>query len=502
MINNFIKSFQAERCLYIFIFLHVFFWTLIPAWVRYTLPMDAMEGTIWGHQLVLGYDKNPFLNGWLTRFALFLGGGSVWVIYLFSQLSVAACFWATWKISKKILPPIYALISVLLLESMQYYHLHAIDFNDNTLELGLWAFTILFFYEATLKNKLSDWLLTGFFAGLGMMAKYYTAMLLIPMVLFLISQSAARQSFKSGKMYLGLLVFLVVILPHTIWLFFHDFITIHYAVSRVSSPPTLLNHLQFPLQFAWQQFEVLLPALLLFSILLLGKKPVLTKLTPLQKFDKTFLFLMGMGPFLLTISLSAIFGMKLRAGWGQPLLSLWGIILIAWITPRLTRERFIFFIALLITLAAVMMSVYSFALIRAKEPSSANFPGEIIAYELTKQWEQRYHTSLAYVAGPRWLAGNIAFYSKDQPTVYIDWNKKVSSWIDENKLKESGAIFVWDPTEAVQPAEKEIRARFAALGPIEIMHFSWMRNKTMEPIEFNVAFLPPQQRHAHLLYFQ
>lgn len=493
MINDFAKSFQAERWLYIFIFLHVFFWTLTPSWVRYTLPMDAMEGATWGHQLVLGYDKNPFLNGWLTRFALFLGGGSVWVIYLFSQLSVAACFWAIWNFGKKLLPPIYALIAVMLLESMQYYNLHAIDFNDNTLELGLWALTILFFYQATIKNKLSDWLLTGFFAGFGLMAKYYTAMLLIPMVFFLIVNKTARQRFKSIHLYLALFIFIIIILPHTLWLFSHDFITIQYALKRVSSPPTLFNHLEFPLQFAWQQIEVLLPALLLFSILLLGKKPILIKRPPLATFDKTFLLFMGLGPFFLTVLLSAIFGMKLRAGWGQPLLSLWGIILVLWITPRLTRERFISFLIFLIVLTTVMIGVYSSALIRAKQPSSANFPGEVIARHLTEQWQQRYHQPLAYVAGPRWVTGNIAFYSKDQPTVYIDWDNKVSSWIDENKVREKGAIFVWDPTEAIQASEQDIRSRFKTLGPTEIMHFSWMRNQTMEPVEISVAFLPPEK---------
>jgi hypothetical protein len=244
--------------------------------------------------------------------------------------------------------------------------------------------------------------------------------------------------------------------------------------------------------FTWQQFEVMIPALLLFSILLLGKKPILTKLNPLASFDKAFLFLVGMGPFILTILLSAIFGMKLRAGWGQPLLSLWGIILLTWITPRITCERFVSFIALLFTLSAVMISVYCVALIRAKAPSSANFPGKIIASQLTQEWEQRYHRPLAYVAGPRWAAGNIAFYSKDQPTVYIDWDKRVSSWIDEKQLKKQGAIFVWDPTEAQQASPAEIRARFSKLGPVEIRHYSWMRNNTMAPVELTVAFLPPE----------
>ncbi|HSW94117.1 MAG TPA: glycosyltransferase family 39 protein [Gammaproteobacteria bacterium] len=492
MINNFTRSFPAERWLSLFIFLHIVLWTLTPAIVRYTLPMDAMEGTIWGHQLVLGYDKNPFLNAWLTRLAIYLGNGSSWMIYLFSQLSVAICFWATFQLGKKYLPPLYALIAVLLLESMQYYNLHAIDFNDNTLELGLWALTILYFYQATRENKLSDWLLTGLFAGLGMMAKYYTAMLLIPMAIFLLIHPIARERFKSSHLYFGLLIFVIIILPHTLWLFSHDFITVDYAVERISSPPTLLNHVEFPLQFTWQQLEVLLPALLVFSILLLGKKPVLEKREPLSTFDKTFLLFMGFGPLLMTVLLSALFGMRLRAGWGQPLLSLSGIMLMTWLTPRLTRERFYSFIAFLLVLSFVMISMYSAALIRGKEPSSANFPGEMIAHDLTQQWQQHYHKPLLYVAGPRWMAGNIAFYSSDQPTVYIDWNPKVSSWIDENKVRQEGAIFVWDPTEEYQTAEKDIRVRFKNLGPTEIMHFSWMRNKTLEPVEVRVAFLPPE----------
>ena len=46
------------------------------------------------------------------------------------------------------LPKSYALIALLLLEGIQYFNFHAIDFNDNTLELGLWGLTIYFFYQA------------------------------------------------------------------------------------------------------------------------------------------------------------------------------------------------------------------------------------------------------------------------------------------------------------------------------------------------------------------
>src|SRR5438876_370398 len=131
-----LKYIRPSYWLYGFILLHITIWTLAPALVRYTLPLDAMEGTPWGKQFEWGYDKNPFMNGWLTELAFYWGGPAL--IYLFSQLSIAAAFFAIWQLGKKMMPPLYALLAIFFLECIHYYNLHAIDFNDNTLEVGLW----------------------------------------------------------------------------------------------------------------------------------------------------------------------------------------------------------------------------------------------------------------------------------------------------------------------------------------------------------------------------
>ncbi len=493
MVTDVTTNKSLNRWFYFFVFIHVLTWTLVPFLVRYTLPMDAMEGTIWGQQFQWGYDKNPFLNGWLTALAVNLGGQSGWVVYLFSQLSVAICFWAVWQLGKKILPPLYALLAVLLLEGVQYYNLHAIDFNDNTLELGLWALTALFFYQALKSQSWRDWLLTGIFAGLGMMTKYYTIMLLIPMMLWLCISADNRKNFLKPPLYLGLAIFLLIILPHTVWLFFHDFVTINYAMDRVSSAPTWFNHFNYSSLFAWQQFEAFVPSILFTLFLFVGRQPLQqTPRIAINSFDKEFLFYVGLGPFLLTVLLSALTGIKLRAGWGEPLLSLWGIILIAWLQPRVTMQKFYRFVVLFFSLYTLMVVSYASALIKAEEPSSANFPGENIANLLTQEWHEKYHTPLPYVAGSRWLAGNIAFYSLDNPSVYINWDKKLSPWIDEESMKNKGAIFVWDISEENETQKPEILARFAHLGEMQIMYFSWMRNKEMKPVKIGVAFLPPQ----------
>jgi 4-amino-4-deoxy-L-arabinose transferase-like glycosyltransferase len=329
---------HLDRWLYLFISVHVIAWTLAPYLMRYTLPMDAMEGTIWAQHLQWGYDKNPFVNGWLTSLALNFSEQAEWGIYLFSQLSVAVCFWSVWELAKKILPPTSALMAVLILEGAQYYNFHAIDFDDNTVELSLWALTSLFLYNAVQKQQWRDWLLTGVFAALGMMTKYYTIMLCVPIGFFLVVNAYARRSFSNPAFYAGVALFLSVVTPHVVWLFNHDFVTVRYALERVTSN-SILPHVNYPAVFAWEQFAVFLPSLVLTALLMTGRRPMLAShRIAMTSFNRQFLFFLGVAPYLLTVILAALMGMKLRAGWGEPLLSLWGIILMASLQPDMSYK--------------------------------------------------------------------------------------------------------------------------------------------------------------------
>lgn len=495
--NQGLHSIHAGRWLTVFLVLHLLAWTLTPALVRYNLPLDAIEGTIWGHQLEWGYDKNPFMNGWLTALAIYLDGQSGWMVYLFSQLSVIICLWTVWQLAKNMLPPLYALVSVLILEGVQYYNFHAIDFNDNTLELGLWGLTIYFFYKALRSPSAWVWMLTGLFAGLGMMAKYYTAALLAAMALFLFLHQDNRKQLATLSPYLGLMVMLAVMMPHTIWLFFHDFITITYVFQRGSSEPHWTNHFFFPAQFVWQQLQAFSPALILTGCLLLGKKPALShERHSLTRFNKLFLLYVGMGPFLLTVLLSFCMGTKLRAGWGMPLLSLWGIMLIALVQPRLSKTKVLNFLVGIVVLLTTLITGYAVSLIHSSRTSSANFPGEDIANVITREWRDRYHTKLEYVAGSRWVGGNIGFYSTDHPAVFIEWDKTRAPWIDLADLQKKGGVFVWSITgkETVPP---DIQQRFPQLQPAKIMEFAWQRNtRAFPPVKIGVAILPPSRKIA------
>lgn len=474
----------------LFMLTHLICWTLAPVLVRYNLPLDSIEGTLWGHQLELGYDKNPFMNGWLTALAVFVGGASGWMIYLFSQLSVAICFWCVWRIGKNMLTPVYALVALMILEGVQYYTFHAIDFNDNTLELALWALTSYFFYFALRTPTYRNWIFTGVFAALGLMAKYYTATLIMAMALLLLCRADNRKQLATLPPYVGLCVFIAIILPHIIWLFFHDFITVTYVFQRAASAPSWTNHFFFPAQFAWQQGQAFLPALILFAFLLIGRKPLLaTTRTLLSSSDKAFIFFVGFGPFLLTVILSLCLGTKLRAGWGMPLLSFWGIALVALIQPNVTRAKLLRFIAAVFATMALLVGVYCYSLVYSPTTSSANFPGREIAQTITDEWHKTYHTKLNYVAGSRWIGGNIGFYSADHPAVFIEWDARKAPWVDLEAMKKQGAVFVWDVSEG-ETLPDEVKTRFN-LQPERLLTFSWYRNKDLPPVRIGVAILKP-----------
>lgn len=494
MKNHSSISFPAERWVYLFIATHLICWTVVPAFIRYNLPLDSIEGTIWGHQLEWGYDKNPFLNGWLTALATYLGGASGWMIYLFSQLSVAACFWSVWQLGKRILPATYPLVSVMLLEGLQYFNFHSIDFNDNTLELGLWGLTIYFFYRALRTPNTWYWLLTGACAGLGMMAKYYTAALLTALAIFLFWHNESRKQLCTIKPYLGLLVFLAITLPHTVWLFFHDFITVTYVFDRASSEPHWTNHFYFPAQYIWQQLQVFAPSLAMFGLLLIGKRPTLARPKfNLDHFDRAFICCAAFGPLLLTTLLSLLLGIKLRAGWGMPLLSFWGIALLAAVQPSVSVVKLHRFVAGIFVLMAVLLSGYVLSLVDSPDESSANFPGQEVAREITQRWHDKYHKPLTYVAGSRWVGGNIGFYSADHPAVFIEWDPRKAPWVDSKKMQNEGAIFVWSITDH-ESMPAEIAAQYPQLEKTMVLDFEWQRNRHhLSPIKIGIAILPPMK---------
>ena len=64
------------------------------------------------------------------------------------------------------------------------------------------------------------------------------------------------------KYLISIEVFFILLVPHLVWLFNNDFITIKYAFSRAGvEEVNYINHLKFPIIFLMKQILILLPVL-------------------------------------------------------------------------------------------------------------------------------------------------------------------------------------------------------------------------------------------------
>ena len=67
-------------------------WTGVPALVSHSLPLDVIEGYLWGREWVIATYKHPALPSWVLEISRIVTGRIGWPAYLVSQLFICATF--------------------------------------------------------------------------------------------------------------------------------------------------------------------------------------------------------------------------------------------------------------------------------------------------------------------------------------------------------------------------------------------------------------------------
>ena len=174
-------------------------------------------------------------------------------------------------------------------------------------------------------------------SGLRLWAKYFVAMLAVPLVLFMLLDPQARRHFATPGPYLAIVVALVVAAPHLIWLLQNDFLPFRYAEARAVPARGLLDHVWHPLQFVIGQFAFMLPALAIAAPLFVPRADRAP--AAVDAYDRRIVTLLAFGPAATVVALSLVTGRGTIAMWGYPLwqfLGLW----IVMMAPAIVRARF------------------------------------------------------------------------------------------------------------------------------------------------------------------
>tara|TARA_Y100001970_G_scaffold263483_1_gene348980 strand:+ start:3974 stop:5299 length:1326 start_codon:yes stop_codon:yes gene_type:complete len=410
-----INNKNVTNVFYIFVIAHLIFWTLIPSLTNHNLPLDTIEALAWGSNLDWGFNKHPPMSAFFVEIFFRIFGSQDWSYYLLSQIFVIISFYYVFKLSKELLKnDLLALVSVLLIEGIYFYNFTTPEFNVNICQLPFWSLTIYYSWKIyNGKNiKFSDCFFVGLFAAFGFLSKYLFVYLLLSIdILFFYLIFIKKERKFDFKYLITIEIFLILLIPHLIWLNNNDFISITYGLARAGlEQSSIIDHLKFPLIFILKQIGILTPFLIMIWLLIKKFK---------FKFnlkDKKLLFLLAINilPFLLIFLTSLITGSKIRTMWMTPFYLFVGTLLVYLFQSQINLKKLKPFMVVFILFFLLSPSLYAYVSLSNKDKRT-DYPGKEIAIKTQYAWDQQFDSSINVVLGNEWNAGNLSYHLKSRP---------------------------------------------------------------------------------------
>ena len=406
---------NINNIFFIFVLSHLIIWTLVPSLTNKNLPLDVIEALAWGSNLDWGFSKHPPGSAFFPEVFFQIFSANDWAFYLLSSLFVVIAFYYVFKFAYEILGDIkLSLISVLLLESIFFYNFTTPEFNVNVCQLPFWSLVIYYSWKIYITKKINfiDCFLVGLFAAVGFLSKYLFIYLLVSIGLLFFYLIFFKKNKKFDFKYLITLeIFIVLLLPHLIWLYNNDFVTIIYGLKRAGLEGSgILDHFKFPVLFLFKQIGILIP--FLFLILLLIKK-IKFKINFKDK-KLIFLIFINILPIILMLLTSIITGSKIRTMWMTPFYLFFGVFFVYLLKSQINLKKINSFIYGFLFFFFLSPVLYSYVSI-SQNDQRTDYPGREIASKVQNIWDQDFDEEIEFVIGNEWEAGNLSYHLKSRP---------------------------------------------------------------------------------------
>jgi len=485
--------------------LHMLAWTIVPSLLNQNLPLDLIEELTWGREWQWGYDKHPPLSAWMMEGVAWLTGGADWGQYFLAQVCVVLSFVAAWFLAREFVDADRALLAVLLLEGIYFYNFTTPELNANVALHPFWSLTLLMFWRGYRYNRLIDWGLCGCFAAAAFLSKYFAAILFLPLVVFLLLDRRGRTCIKSKGFYFGAVLFLLLLVPHLVWVVNNGFTTLQYGLTRAGVGDTIaiINHVKNPLKFLLNVAFVSLPMLGLFYAI--GRPDWRWKKR--QSSEDLFLWLVLLGPLVTVLVLSLLTGMRLRSMWAYPLFFPVGILLVSHFAADVSEWKIPRFAKAFGIVCSLFLLIYGgiqgFSPLFKEKGKRTHFPGKALAAEVLDLWQQKSDLPLRYIGGDLWLAGNAAWYSglPQRPSVAIDMDIRRAPWVTDQEIRVNGGVILWDMGSATTPKKSlseekltQYRRRFGPLILGDPINLDWGVGGMMPPVVVGWGIVLPAER--------
>ena len=427
---------NIEKIFYIFIFFHLFIWTLIPSLSNLNLPLDTIEALAWGSNLDWGFNKHPPFSAFAVEVFFLIFGSNDWSYYLLSQIFVITAFFFVWKFSNEIFEDKkFSLISVFILSGIYFYNFSTPEFNVNISQLPFWALCVYFFWKSINTNKKINWIFLGVFSALGFLSKYIFIYLLAAFLFYLIFDYRRFKKFIPNYI-LSLTISFILLVPHFIWLYENDYITIFYGLNRSGlSDFNISNHFLNPLILIVKQIIILIPFFLMLLVIL---KKVKFKINFKNK-KIAFLIAINVIPLILILSTSIFTGAKIRTMWLTPFYLFFGTLFLEIFRKNIELKKIKNFYYIFLFFFILSPALY-LGISIIDETKRTDYPGKEISMLVQNKWDNNFVNDIKIVIGDEWSAGNLSYHLNSRPTWYNNLNNK-ASLITENQ----GVIYIGNP---------------------------------------------------------
>jgi 4-amino-4-deoxy-L-arabinose transferase-like glycosyltransferase len=307
-----------------------------------------------------------------------------------------------------------SLVSVLLLEGIYFYNFTTPEFNVNVCQLPFWALCVYYSWKLFDKQQITfkDCFWLGVFAAIGFLSKYLFIYLLIAIDLLFFYVIFIKRFKKFDFKYLiSLEVFIVLLVPHLVWLTNNDYVTITYGLARTGfEGSNLLDHIIYPLIFLGKQIGILIPFFIM-SFFLIKKFKFKISLK-----DKRLLFLIfiNLVPIGLIFLTSILTGSKIRTMWMTPFYLFFGVLIVYIFQAQINLKKLKGFLSSFIILFTISLFSYAYISI-VKTDKRTDYLGKEIAIKTQYAWNQEHKDSINVVFGDEWHAGNLSYHLKSRP---------------------------------------------------------------------------------------
>ena len=418
---------NINNIFFIFVLSHLLIWTVVPTITNKNLPLDVIEALAWGSNLDWGFNKHPPGSAFFPEIFFQIFGAQDWAYYFLSSLFVVISFYFVFKVADEILSSkLLSLFSVLILEAIYFYNFTTPEFNVNVCQLPFWSLVVYFSWKiySSKEIKLSDCFFIGLFGAIGFFSKYLFVYLLASIFLLFMYLILIKKDRKFDfKYFITLEVFVILLIPHFIWLYGNDFITIFYGLKRTGLEPSLINHFEQPILFLFKQIGTLLP--FFFLIWLLVKK-IKFKFNVKDK-KLLFLLVINLLPIFLIFITSAIMGSKIRTMWMTPFYLYFGVLFIYILKSQINVKKINSFLYGFLFLFFLSPIIYSYVSI-SQTDKRTDYPGKEIASKVQLIWSKDFNGEIQFVTGDEWKAGNLSYHLKSRPV----WEGSTNSEILKN----------------------------------------------------------------------